>query len=342
MLLTLFKTKYINKFLAKILVFFLFFIIGITLHTQSVFAELKNNEIIATINPQIPVAFQDVRIDLKSYLIDIDKAKITWIVNGKTQLDGLGKKVFTVKTGEIGSITNIEIKISINGASVTKAIFLSPAEMDVLWEGINTYVPPFYKGKAIPAPEAQIKFTAIPNMKNASGQNIKGSELTYSWKKNYNGDQEASGYGKDGYTAKNSYFDEIDNVEVFGSSMDGITARGKAMVVYVTPRIIFYPATQSGGIEYNKTVTNGYKITNSDFQIYAIPFGFSFLNPKDSNLTYSWSLNNKLINTPVEKNMLALKIDPNQKGEAIISLSLESFSRLLQTAKNTVRVDIGK
>jgi len=45
---------------------------------------------------------------------------------------------------------------------IDKEIVIEPAQLDILWESTDSYVPPFYEGKALPSIESTIKVVALP------------------------------------------------------------------------------------------------------------------------------------------------------------------------------------
>ena len=51
------------------------------------------------INPQNPGPGENVQMSIESFLTDLDKATITWTLNGKVAEKGMGKSLFTFKNG---------------------------------------------------------------------------------------------------------------------------------------------------------------------------------------------------------------------------------------------------
>ena len=57
-------------------------------------AQVQTNDIILSINPTNPTPNKNVTAVLNSYVIDLNKADISWSVNNKETLTGVGKKLF--------------------------------------------------------------------------------------------------------------------------------------------------------------------------------------------------------------------------------------------------------
>ena len=130
----------------------------------------------------------------------------------------------------------IVAKIGLNAKSKTQvSMTIRPAEMALLWEATDSYVPPFYKGKALPTADTFIKVVAMPEIKTANGI-VKHSNLVYSWEKDFTNVQSSSGYGKQSFVYKNDYLDNSNNVGVIASSTDQkYTSQGRINVTPVVP-----------------------------------------------------------------------------------------------------------
>ena len=123
--------------------------------------------------------------------------------------------------------------------------------MVLLWQANDSYVPPFYRGKALATPDSEIKVVAMTDSKN----------MTYAWKKDYSNDQEASGYGKNFFLYTNDYLEGSNNVSVVASTLDQKYSNEASIEVGTTePKILFYKNDNSLGTTLQKTLTNPYKI----------------------------------------------------------------------------------
>src|SRR4051812_29947296 len=62
-----------------------------------------------TVSPENPVANSAVSFKVTSYLSDLDRASITWYVNGKRISSGTGLRNFTTTLGDVGSNTSVKV-----------------------------------------------------------------------------------------------------------------------------------------------------------------------------------------------------------------------------------------
>jgi hypothetical protein len=158
--------------------------------------EIAEEDITILSDPEVPPPLQNVTLTLSSYATDINSAFVIWKVAGKTELSGTGAKKFQVTTGETGSTTVIDVTIRpVTGEIIQKQYVIRPADIDILWEGADSYVPPFYKGRALPTSEGLIKVLAIPQVKDGALQ-TDVNNFVFKWKRDDKVIQSGSGYGK--------------------------------------------------------------------------------------------------------------------------------------------------
>src|SRR6185312_14095227 len=146
--------------------------------------DVINSAVSLTVTPSPPGPNQNVIAVLQSSSIDLDTSIITWKLNGKTEHSGQGSKSFNFTSGPVGSQTTVSAVIAESGGgSLTESATISPAEVDLMWEG-EGYIPPFYEGRAMWAHEGQITLFAVPHVLNANGTPINPNTLIYKWIQN--------------------------------------------------------------------------------------------------------------------------------------------------------------
>ena len=305
-------------------------------------AQAVESDISVEMIPQSPGAFTNVLINLQSYSINLDSSTITWKVDGKVVAASVGIKNYEIRTGPIGSITTIVAEVKNNLNTITKTITIKPSSVDMLWESYS-YVPPFYKGKALPGEESEIHVVAIPQMKNNIGAMVKPSDVVYSWNRNDNAVPGASGYSKQDFTFNSSYLHNSQKVVVTASSsIDGTSARGEVSILPNPQKILFYKSTPLYGLDISKTINKGFSLKSGEVTIFAAPYNFSIKDGVDKDLSYKWKINNKIINTPERRNMLTIKPISGQVGVAQIELALESITKLYELATGQMQVTLGQ
>ncbi len=291
------------------------------------------------ISPTNPSPGENYTLSLITYSFDLNRSTITWSVNGTKILSGIGKSTYEGVMGSLGETTQIKIVIEAGLLVIEKNISLVGTDMDLIWEAIDSYVPPFYKGKALPSPEARINVVAIPLLQD--GTSLLGSDnITYAWNRNYSPDLGSSGYGKNSFIFRTSYLNQSDKITASSTAITkNLSAKQTIDIRTIKPKILFYPI-QNKSANTIHALKNSITVNGDSYTIIAVPYFFSGENPDVKDLSYTWKVNNQQLQVFSPKNTLTI-----QKGEATngtIDLTIESISKLLQSAKSKMTINFQK
>lgn len=300
--------------------------------------EVQEEEISAETIPTNPQPYQDVTINLSSYATDLNRAIINWQGESGTVLSGIGKTSYSFKTE--GPNTSVVFDISITPvgsmSSISKRVVITPSEIEIMWESIDGYTPPFYKGKSLPVSGSYIKAVAIPNtntIKSGSGS------MAYTWKNGDNTVLDASGYNKNSYTFKNSMFDETNRITVVASSVNSnYKAETTIEIPVYKPKIIFYKKSPTEGTLYNNALDKESEMTEEEITLVAEPY-FTSMKENDRNFIYKWQVNGKGIPTPSKKTEITLR-PTSRGGYALVDLSIENLNDLFQKVSNQLKLNL--
>jgi hypothetical protein len=325
----------LKSFLLKLFIFgiILFPCVGVA-ESQILVQETEIDYEIIPINPE---PYDEVTINLYSYAADIDKAFISWQSSNGIVQSGTGKKSLTFKAP--GPDSTIYFDIIINPveqtASIKKRIFINLFDMDVLWESVDSYTPPFYKGKALPSRGSLIKVVAVPNSKTVTSGIGK---IDYTWKNNDDTLEENSGYNINSYLFKNSLFETINNIEVQASSVVGNYNANKTIEIPTyNPSLVFYKKSPTGGILFNEGIVDSYLMTEDQTTFVASPF-YLATKGKEGSFDYSWYINGNL--TPSLDKKSEITIRPNSRdGYIDMELTVENISELYQKITNSFEIN---
>ncbi len=303
-----------------------------------VLADLASG-ILVDVIPENPAPFEEVRINLSSYSENLDTAMITWSVRGQSILSGVGKKSFNFKAGDNGSETSVNVSISLPGGLAKRVITVKPSTLTILWQAEDSYVPPFYKGKALPVADSGIKVVAIPEIKSGLGT-ISPKNFVYAWRKDYTNDQEASGYGKSSFTYLNDYLDDSSNIEVTASTADSKSStKGSLDIRTFLPKISFYKKDAVYGIIFERAILQNHRIEEAE-EVFAAPY---FISPKSirmPSLVFTWSLNGAPVSLPsAKKNLIPLKRGGGVSGVAKLRLDIENRDKIFQSAQKEINIE---
>ena len=304
------------------------FLIFNNAHAQS------SSDILVDVIPANPNPGESVTINLNSYSLDINSSNINWLVNGKSVLSGIGKKTYTLTAGTAGSETSVTIKV----ADLETKIIIKPSVMVMLWQADDSYVPPFYKGKALPARDSTVKIVAMPEIK-VGNTYLNPKNMTYSWSKDFTNDEGASGYGKNSFNYISDYLDASNYIEVNATTPDQkYSSTSNTTVGTFAPKIIFYRNEESMGTRFETAITDGHNIIDKEI-LFAAPF---FISPKDlrnPRLVWTWSINGRSIfSQDLHNNLLPLQVQSGVSGTSTVKLDIENMDKIFQTASSEINV----
>src|SRR3989338_8758623 len=302
-------------------------------------AQVRSTDIVLGLSPEFPSPNQSVTATLSSYATNLDKANISWSVNNQEMGSGIGKKVFSFNTGNLCSPLSLNVLINtIDGQSVQKTISLTPADVDMLWEANDSYVPPFYKGKTLASNQGSFKVVAIPSLINKSGK-VNKDNLSYVWTKDRSVQSNSSGWGKNYFIFQHSYLDKENVVEVKISDITGeANATGTVRPSISSPKIVFYENDPALCIEWGRAVENISTVSQAGEVFIAEPYFFSPKNITAPELVFNWFVNEAEVQTSNSKNILSVKPEAGQSGNAIIKVIVENTKTLFQEAEKEINV----
>lgn len=300
----------------------------------------SSNGILINVAPPNPAPYENTNITLKSYENNLDSVLISWSVNGKTVAGGVGKKSFSTTAPAAGGEMSIVATISLpNGALETK-IIIKPSVMVLLWQANDSYVPPFYRGKALPTPDSEVKVVAMPEISALGSSESLRRSMVYSWKKDYTNNVDGSGYGKNFFLYTNDYLEDSNNISVTASTVDQkYSSEASIDIGTAQPKILFYKNDTVFGTIWEKTLLDGYKIQNNEV-VEATPY---FISPKEiqnPTLVWSWFINDNLVNlTSFKKNLMPLQTSEGTHGTSKLRLNIENRDKIFQTTDKEIDIE---
>ncbi|MEK7569074.1 MAG: hypothetical protein AAB497_03095 [Patescibacteria group bacterium] len=292
------------------------------------------------VSPQNPGPNEQITITIESYLADLRKATIKWLVNGKVASQGLGQTVFRFQNGSSGKTTSVSVSIVTNtGDAIERGFSFTPVGVAILWEA-STYTPPFYKGKALMVPQAQVRVAAVPDIGSATNPFGAGN-LVYTWEKNGLVHEGSSGFGKNVFSFTGpTPFNGID-VRVRVSSLDDtMNSEMRVSVPLSRPFILFYEKHPLLGVLYNKPLSDKFTLDKQEFSISAEPFFFSNEESEYSTIRYNWAVNGNTVQS--SGRTLTFRNDTGAKGESAVSLSMRGIKQTSQSASRDLKVRLGE
>lgn len=305
--------------------------------TFFLFSSHTHAEELATLllDPENPTPKSSTQVTLQSYYFDVNTAMITWQINKKTVLRGMGEKKLTVQTGSIGQSTLVTVLAeNAQGISVEQQINITPSSVTILYEARKSYVPHFYEGRSLPADGATIHVTALPQVSDA-GALVPASSFSYVWYVNDSVVQSASGFGKQSAEIRLDYLRNETEIKVLVRSPLG-NAVSKTITVVpraVMPLLYLYDPVL--GPDMSTVIGKRFE-TQKDFTFSLEPFYLSSKD-KDGEPSYIWLLDD-LPSTPLNGRVLSFQLKENGYGTKMLNIAVTGPNAYLQKAETTVEI----
>lgn len=322
------------KFLFFLLTIFLFLGSFFVVNAQSIPSEVSGLEeqVYIKMTPQTPGSNEDVEILLEAYGIDLNKARITWKVNGAIVKNGTGEKKLSLKSGNTGKLTIVIASIlPAGGFEITKRVEIFPGEVDLIWES-DTYTPPFYKGKSWFTSQSNIKVSAIPNIIEGG---VRGSTANtiYKWSRNGTILGSESGYGRRTFRFKDSILLNDETVSVEAESSSGKKAKSEVVLFERNPQAVLYEENASLGVLFNKAIVNDYNFDSDEKNILVYPYFFSTDSKDGTSMKYVWSQNDEEIFLPEEQSNLVFRNTEGVSGKTKVSVRANNLVNIVQESR---------
>ncbi len=294
--------------------------------------------------PSIPKPGETVSVRVSGYSTDLNAARITWTLDGREVLSGTGATSFQFLAPGSGQSSTLVITISKStGGTITRTLSINPADVDLLYEA-QTYAHPFYEGKRMFTSESEIEFIAVPHFVSANGSRTAASSLIYTWSLNGSVQQASSGYGKNTLLLKGSLIERPVQVTV-DVSAPGSTLKATQSITMrsIAPDIVLYENNPLLGVVYEKAIQGEFKLERPQVDFEGVPYYASATSKDDIALDYSWYINGVEVTSKApNENYMVLQNDKNEEGTALIGVTLNHISNILQTTRSELELDFTK
>lgn len=300
----------------------------------------ETDTVIIDVSHQYPEPNQIVKVSAKSFSTDLKKQQIMWLLNGVKFQEGLGLTHTEVKMGPSGSKSEIKIVVTKQDLGrIQSTVTLIPYDLSIYAEA-ETYVPPFYRGKALASNQTNYKFTAITDFKDVNGNKMQPRDLVYRWKINNKNDPENSGPGKNTYYYKNNLVSRPVNIilEVTPINSNN-TAKINRTFDFVEPAIVFYEDSPVFGTILDRAMLGNLNMLSKELNIISVPYSFDKKSIKD--LKHEWSINNKL-DKSLNKNTITLRREDGKAGRVTIKNKVFNDKMLLQYSTSNLVLTFNK
>ena len=297
-------------------------------------AQIVPTALSITATPRAPAPGEPVSIRAATPSIAKDGLFFSWTINGKARpdLSGLGADTVKLTAGTLGSTTHISVAVRQGRTAIGSVSLAIPiSRLSLVWSA-ETYIPRWYKGKALPVEQSTVDITAIPEV-IINGTTIAPENLMYHWSYD-DQDNIQQGVGKRSFRIRTRDFPQSshDIRLVVEDISHTLYQEGRLFIQSTEPQGEIYALTPMGGIAAQTALQNNNfsAPTRGSYDFVFEPFFFPITTR--SNLSYQWSLNNTpLVGIPENPYFLTIDGTQQQGTQAAISLSAKSTSAYIPT-----------
>lgn len=303
-----------------------------------VFSSAQNvaDTINITTSPSSPAAGQTVMASVDALEFNINLANIVWSLDGKVMKSGQGEKTFAFKAPLAGKSTNLSVTVTPPGKSpISRNVDISVGgSMDIIWEAVDGYTPPFYRGKTLPIKQSAIKVVAMPNVKSSNGIPLKASTFAYTWRKDGSNVMGQSGLGKNSMVFINQILEQTNRVEV--SATNGLeTINSSIIVAPFTPDILFYEYDQlTLSPKYQKAFAASNTIAQPRMTLVAEPYFLARDWKTNNGVVLDWNINGQVAKA-IEKNQIGI-ITTNSTSD--ITVEYNEAQKLFRNFREGIKI----
>lgn len=236
------------------------------------------------VEPDFPEPESSVTVSLSAYSMNTTAANITWTVDGVAVAGSQNARSITLQTGKIGKKTTVTAAVRLpGGTQFTVRKDIVPSSVDIIIES-STYVPSFYRGRALPSSESAVRVIAVPIL----GTAVNPSDLTYRWE--YGGSVLLDGpvKGKQSVTVLvSSYSGGYIQVTVFDKNGWAVASRAISLEE-TPPELHFYEENPLRGLS-QLALTDSFSLIGDETVIHGEPY-FMNTNLGSRSVTFNWKI----------------------------------------------------
>lgn len=315
-----------------------FFVIPNTTVAQN-FQLYSADDIFVETTPKIPGPNEEVKLKLNSYSFNLNNYYIAWFENGERKSADYGNRDYIFTTGNSGEVTNITAVVEYENQVFRKELRFAPSQVNLLWEVTDAYVPPFYKGKALPIQQSQIKITAIPETLLIEPSDA--PNLIYYWDRNYTRQQSGSGFGKQSFEFTADPLGVNEKITVTSNDRRENSFATNTIDIptdVYKPKILFYEFN-GDRLMTNKALNTNNVINGDTVKLSFHPLYISSVQPNFIDLFVNWSINNNpQPPQDFEKQNELYITSGGEAGAVDIDIALEGIEKLLQKSQTNLEL----
>lgn len=303
-------------------------------HENTASAQLlpaQNTDIYISSDPPFPTPFTETTLSLDDYSQSSLGATITWYIDGVEQKNVRNEHSIQVESGDLGEKQVVTARLSRNGIAVASATYtIQPITITIILEA-NTYVPSFYKGRALPSADSVIRAIALVNDNSNTAQ----ESYSYKWRLNETVFYDGPVKGRNTAVFSVPHFgDGKLSLEVY-DTLGKVIGEEQVTIKTVQPIFHFYEESPLRGLS-GKAITSTLPLIGDETTVRAEPYYLNTQSIVANVVDFVWKLNNKVVTTDV-RNAITLGRQGNA-GNAQVTAEVSTKERVPQRIQDSFKV----
>lgn len=287
------------------------------------------------LTPAHPAPGEQVRVVAHSSLLDLSGATLSWSADGKTISSGNSLTEVTIPAPALGDETRVTVEVLEDGLASAEAFaIIRPVEIDLLWEA-GSYVPPFFRGRALPSAGTSLRMEAIPRFVRG-GSIVPNRDIIFTWQRDDYVIKAISGRGRSSAVVESPAFLGEYTISVEAKTVDGLfVGEASARIDSEEPRLVLYQNHPIFGIAFHQALGESDEISEMEASFSSIPYYVDAADADDSSLIYRWRVNQiEIQNDPEHPSAITINAS-GSTGGALIELVLTHLANLLVDSSAT-------
>lgn len=324
----------ISRFILRIgLVGMFFLLILPSTAAAQITGGLFQNPLSLKLDPAFPRPGEEVKVELIDQGSVNYGSAISWYYGGTLLTDAANQRNIVVTAGSLGSSATIQAVLTSPGGTqeVTKSV-IKPVYVDIVLEP-QTYVPPFYLGRAVPSINSIVNATALIT----DGTDIGGANYFYRWQLNQTVLEGGPLRGGSRVSFEMPMGDSaVLILQVTDLKGQTVAERG-IEIKSVAPRLSFYEISSLYGVSNRALQNNNTPLVGSSMTIRAIPY---YLDSRTYNSPdiIEWSLGGSPVenNTSNPYNITLQGSTPGTRTD--VGFHVRSLTQVLQGTRDKITI----
>lgn len=289
-----------------------------------------------TLSPAYPAPFDAVHLEAHSNAYDLSESTLTWRVNDKVLAQGVGATSVDVAAGALGSAVRISVEVvAPDDAELFATATIAPTEIDLVFDS-DSYVPPFYKGRALPSAGSTLRLEAIPHFVSDEGKEVPISDIIFTWKRNDQILGSISGRGKSGVHIPAPVLFGTDTISVEAITTDRQLAGSASLRIPSEDSVLdLYQDHPLFGVLYHRALGGQSLIPDSEMTFAATPYFAPVPSLSDRSLQWSWHVNGKKIAADTKRPFAITIGAQNSNGIGLLALELSHLANVFFEASGS-------